>query len=337
MVLYAGNPVLSAPDGSRLERALESLEFVVAVDYYVTESTRHADVILPPTSPLERDEFDVVFPAVSVRNWVRWNPAAVPAPAGARSDAEILVGLLGRVWRRTPRTRRTAAAREAALSRLFPRRFVDAALRAGPHGLLRKGRAGLTLRKVERAEHGLDLGPLVRQLPGRLMTVGKRVDLAHPVVLADWPRVLAGLRDAESAAADPVFDLLLVGRRHLRSNNSWMHNSERLTKGRNRFTVQVHPDDAAARGLADGDLARVSSMVGSIDVPVEVTDRLMPGVVSVPHGFGHDRGGDAGPTGWRHAAGLGGASVNDITDSTRTDPLSGNAAVQAVPVRLDRA
>ncbi len=337
MVLYAGNPVLSAPDGARLEQALESLEFVVAVDYYVTESTRHADVILPPTSPLERDEFDVVFPAVSVRNWVRWNPAAVPAPEGSRSDADILVALLGRVWRRTPRTRRTAAAREAALRRFFPRGFVDAALRAGPHGLLKKGRSGLTLRKVERAVHGLDLGPLVRQLPGRLMTPDSRVNLAHPVVLADWPRVLAGLREAEAAVADPDFDLLMVGRRHLRSNNSWMHNSERLTKGRNRFTVQVHPDDAAARGLADGDLARVVSVIGGIEVPVEVTDRLMPGVVSVPHGFGHDRGGAAGPTGWRHAAGLGGASVNDITDSTRIDPLSGNAAVQAVPVRLERA
>ena len=338
MVLYAGNPVLSAPDGTRLEEALTSLEFLVAVDYYVTESTRHADVILPPTSPLERDEFDLVFPAVSVRNWVRWNPAAVPAPAGSRSDAEILVGLLGRVWRRTPRTRRTAAAREAALRLLFPRRFVDVALRTGPHGLMRKGlRNGLTLTKVERARHGLDLGPLVRQLPGRLMTEGKRVDLAHPVVLGDWPRVLEALERAESATEDPTFDLLMVGRRHLRSNNSWMHNSERLTKGRNRFTVQVHPDDAAGRELADGDLARVSSAIGSIDVPVEVTDRLMRGVISVPHGFGHDRGGDAGPTGWRHAAGLGGASVNDITDSTRIDPLSGNAAVQAVPVRLDPA
>jgi anaerobic selenocysteine-containing dehydrogenase len=149
--------------------------------------------------------------------------------------------------------------------------------------------------------------------------------------------VLAGLREAETAVADPEFDLLMVGRRHLRSNNSWMHNSPRLTKGRTRFTVQVHPDDAAARGLADGDLARVASAVGTIEVPVEVTDRLMPGVVSVPHGFGHDRGGAAGPSGWRHAASLGGASVNDITDSTRIDPLSGNAAVQAVPVRLDRA
>ena len=335
LVLYAGNPVLSAPDGRRMEQAIESLEFCVAVDHYLTESTRHADVILPPTAALERDEFDVVFPAVSVRNWVRWNPAAVPAPEGALSDADILRALLGRVWRRTPKFARTAAAREAVFARVFPRRFVDLALRAGPFGLRRGPRAGLTLRKVERFPHGLDLGPLVPQLPARLMTEGKRIDLAHPVVMSDWPRVLDELARLESASGEGEHDLLLIGRRHLRSNNSWMHNSERLTKGRTRFTVQMHPDDAAARGLVDGDVALVRSTVGEIQVPVEITERLMPGVVSVPHGFGHDRAGTA--TGWRHAAGLGGASVNDITDSRRTDPLSGNAAVQAVPVSVTKA
>jgi anaerobic selenocysteine-containing dehydrogenase len=335
LVLYAGNPVLSAPDGRRMERAIESLEFCVAVDYYLTESTRHADVILPPTSALERDEFDVVFPAVSVRNWVRWNPAAVEPPPGSMSDADILRGLLGRVWRRTPRFRRTAAAREALFARVFPRRFVDLALRAGPFGIRRGPLAGLTLKRVEQHPHGLDLGPLVPQLPARLMTDGRRVNLAHPVVMADWPRVIEALEAGETGAVAGEHDLVLIGRRHLRSNNSWMHNSPRLTKGRSRFTVQMHPDDAAARGLADGETATVRSDVGAIDAPVEVTDRLMRGVVSVPHGFGHDRAGT--PTGWRHAAGLDGASVNDITDSRRIDPLSGNAAVQAVPVTVTAA
>jgi anaerobic selenocysteine-containing dehydrogenase len=334
LVLYAGNPVLSAPDGRRMEEALADLEFCVAVDHYVTESTRHADVILPPTTSLERDEFDVVFPAVSVRNWVRWNPAAVRPGPGERSDAEILVALLGRVWRRTPRFRRTAAAREAGLRRLFPGAFVDAALRAGPYGLRARGPVrGLSLRRVRRAVHGLDLGPLVRQLPGRLMTDGSRIDLAHPVVVADWPRVLDGLAEAERLAPDTEFDLLLIGRRHLRTNNSWMHNSERLTKGRSRFTVQINPEDAAERGLVDGAPAVLTSQIGSIEVPVEVTDRLMRGVVSVPHGFGHDRAGS--PTSWRRAASLGGASVNDVTDSARIDPVSGNAAVQGVPVRVE--
>lgn len=332
LVLYAGNPVLSAPDGRRLEQALEDLELCVAVDYYVTESTRHAHVILPPTTPLERDEFDVVFPAVSVRNWVRWSPAAVPAPEGSMSDADILLALLSRVWRRTPGTRRTAALREKAFARLFPRRFLDLGLRAGPYGL-RRGRGGLTLAQVMESEHGLDLGPLQPQLPRRLMTKGRRIQLAHPAVLADWPRVLAALEDLEAGRAGG-HDLLLIGRRHLRSNNSWMHNSERLTKGRTRFTVQMHPDDAASRGLSDGDVAVLTTAIGSIEAPVEITDRLLPGVVSVPHGYGHDRPGT--PTGWRHAASLGGASVNDITDSTHIDPLSGNAAVQAVPVAVTR-
>jgi len=329
LVLYAGNPVLSAPDGRRVEEALSSLDLCVAVDYYVTESTRHAHVILPPTTPLERDEFDVVFPAVSVRNWVRWSPAAVPAPEGSMSDADILRALLARVWRRTPRFARTAALREKAFARLFPRRFVDLALRAGPYGLRSSQR--LSLAKVEAAPHGLDLGPLERQLPGRLMTPGRRIPLAHPAVVADWPRVMDVLAALEAAQPD-ADELLLIGRRHLRSNNSWMHNSERLTKGRTRFTLQIHPDDAAARGLADGDAATVSTAIGSVQAPVEVTDRLMPGVVSLPHGYGHDRAGT--PTGWRRAASLGGASVNDITDSTRIDPLSGNAAVQGVPVRV---
>jgi anaerobic selenocysteine-containing dehydrogenase len=333
LVLYAGNPVLSAPDGTRLEEALQDLELCVAVDYYVTESSRHADVILPPTTPLERDEFDVVFPAVSVRNWVRWSPAAVPAPEGSMSDADILLALLSRVWRRTAKTRHTAGLRESAFRRLFPRRFVDLGLKAGPYGL-RRGRRALTLAQVMEAEHGLDLGPLQPQLPKRLMTEGRRIPLGHPVVLGDWPRVLAALEELE-AGRDDGHDLLLIGRRHLRSNNSWMHNSERLTKGRTRFTVQMHPDDAAARGLAEGDVAVISTGVGSIEAPVEVTDRLLAGVVSVPHGYGHDRAG--APTGWRRAASLGGASVNDITDSTRIDPLSGNAAVQAVPVSVSRA
>ena len=163
----------------------------------------------------------------------------------------------------------------ASNDQAYTLRELGAALRAGPHGLLKKGRAGLTLRKVERAVHGLDLGPLVRQLPGRLMTPDSRVNLAHPVVLADWPRVLAGLREAETAVADPEFDLLMVGRRHLRSNTRWMHNLPSLMRGRPRCTLEVHPDDAAVAGLTTGDLASVTAAGGaSITVPVEVTDAV---------------------------------------------------------------
>lgn len=343
MLLVAGNPVLSAPDGRRMDAALAALDFLVAVDYYVTESSRHADLILPPQTPLERDEFDVVFPAVSVRNWVRWNPRAVDPDPETRSDADILRELLYRVERGTPRLRAAAAARRAVFARAFPRRFVDLALRVGPYGSLpvgpgrRRGRArrgGLTLAEVERHPHGLDLGPLEPCLPERLMTADRRVRLDHPVVVGDWPRVLDSLGSAEADAGTRDPDtLLLIGRRHLRSNNSWMHNLDRLVKGRDRCTAQVSEVDAHRLGIATGDVVRVSSGTGAIEVPAEVTADLMPGVVSVPHGWGHDRPG----TGWSRAAATPGVSVNDVTDATRFDPLSGNAAVSGVPVRVERA
>lgn len=331
LVLYAGNPVLSAPDGRRMDEALAAVDFLVAVDFYVTESSRHADVILPPRPPLERDEFDVVFPAVSVRNWVRWSPAAVPPAPDTRTDADILLGLLRRVEAAVHGPRR-ARLRYEALRRLLPRRAIDLALRAGPYGLRGRGPArGLSLAKVERAVHGLDLGPLRPCLPGRLMTPGHRIPLAHPVVLADWPRVRAALEAGGPGADTDGLDLLLIGRRHLRSNNSWMHNSPRLTRGEDLCTLLVHPTDAAARDVVDGAPVRLRSSTGEITLRAAVSDEVMPGVVCAPHGWGH---GTREGVGWRHAASLPGVSVNDVIGSARYDPVSGNAAVQAVPVSV---
>ena len=325
MVLVAGNPVLTVPQGRRVDEALSSLEFCVAVDYYINESTRHAHVILPPTTALEREEFDLVFPAVSVRNHVRWGEQVIVPEPGSRSDADILRELLLRVESETLGPRR-ARVLESVRRRLLPRRFVDAALRAGPWGV-RHGR-GLTLRKVRRHRHGLDLGALHSVLPGRLMTQKQRIRLDHPVVVADWPRVRAAL------AAGPASGLLLIGRRHLRSNNSWMHNSQRLTRGSNRASLLMHPDDAKSRDIADGDQVSVTTPAGSIHATVDVTDAVMPGVVCMPHGWGHaSRQG----VGWSHAASLPGESVNDITEDSRFDPLSGNAAVTAVPVDVRRS
>jgi anaerobic selenocysteine-containing dehydrogenase len=321
MVLVAGNPVLTVPQGRRIDEALTSLDFCVAVDYYVNESTRHADVILPPTTALERDEFDLVFPAVSVRNHVRWGERVIEPEPDTRADADIL-----RVEASTMGTRRARALNEAR-RRFLPRRFVDAALRAGPWGL-RHGRR-LSLRKVRQHPHGLDLGALHPVLPRRLMTDGKRIRLDHPVVVADWPRLMAALH----ARVEPTDgrDLLLIGRRHLRSNNSWMHNSARLTRGSNHCAVLVHPDDAQARGIAAGDRVSVSTAAGSIEAVAEISESVMPGVVCMPHGWGH---GSRSGVGWSHAASLPGDSVNDITEDTRYDPLSGNAAVTALPVSL---
>jgi anaerobic selenocysteine-containing dehydrogenase len=312
--------VLTVPQGRRIDEALDSLDFCVAVDYYINESTRHADVILPPTTALEREEFDLVFPAVSVRNHVRYGERVIEPEPNTRSDADILRELLWRVEARTLGKRR-AGALNAARRRLLPRRFVDAALRAGPWGL-KHGRR-LTLRKVRQHPHGLDLGALHPVLPRRLLTKDKRIRLDHPVVVADWPRLMAALH------ADGDDSLLLIGRRHLRSNNSWMHNSQRLTRGTNHCAVLVHPDDAAARGIAEGDRVSITTPAGSIEAVAEISESVMAGVVCMPHGWGHaSRDG----VGWSQAASLPGSSVNDITEDTRFDPLSGNAAVTALPV-----
>jgi anaerobic selenocysteine-containing dehydrogenase len=322
MVTYAGNPVLSAPGGIRIDEGFSQLEWFVAVDMYVTETTRHAHVILPPVSHLERDDIDIVLAAVAVRNYIRYNPAAVPAPSDGRTDWQILMELAARVGRgargRTLRALHSFASAD---------RFIDLGLRTGSHGLLR---GGLSINKVKRASHGIDLGPLEPRTPGVLRTKGKRLLLAPPEFLAEAAELerLAAERDA---ALSNGYDLMLIGRRQLRSNNSWMHNSARLMKGDDRCTALLHPDEASARGLADGQRVRVTSSAGSIELPVEVSDEIRAGVVSIPHGFGHHRPG----VGWRRAASKAGASMNDITDPAIVDRLTGNAAFNAVPVRVE--
>ena len=332
LLTYAGNPVLSAPGGRRLDEAFAQLDWFVAVDLYVTETTRHAHVILPPVSQLERSDIDIVFPLVGVRNFIRFNPAALPAPAGGRTDWQILMALAGRIGRGV-----TGGALNRLLRLVGPaasaERLVDLALRTGPYGALKRGpMRGLTMGKVRKARHGVDLGPLrPGRLPGQLRTKGRRLRVAPAPFLAEARRLdeLAAERDA---ALGNGFDLTLIGRRQLRSNNSWLHNSPRLMKGADRCTALLHPDDATARGLADGDQVCVTSAAGAIEVPLEVSDEMRPGVVSIPHGFGHHRDG----VGWSHAAAHAGASVNDITDPARHDRLSGNAALNSVPVRVER-
>jgi len=330
MLVYAGNPVLSTPGGARLDEAMEQLEWCVAVDMYVTETTRHADVILPPVAQLERSDVDMVFPSFSIRNQIRYNPAALPKPAGGKDDWEILRELSARLGRG-----RGGAVSNAVLRLLgplwTPERFADVAIRLGPYGRLKSSRR-LDIGKVKRAAHGIDLGPLQPNLINRLRTNGKRVKLAPRVMLDEAARLqdLAGKREI---ARSEGFDLTLIGRRSLRSNNSWMHNSPRLMKGADRCTAMLHPDDAAARGLSDGQRVKVASSMGAIEVPLELSDQMRQGVVSIPHGFGHGRA----DVGWKVAASHAGASVNDITDPAIVDRLTGNAAVNDVPVRLEAA
>ena len=318
MVTIAGNPVLSTPNGRALDEALDTLDFMVSIDPYINETTRHADVILPPTPPLERDHYDLAFHQLAVRNTARWNEAVLPRPADARHDWEIFRDLGLALVRRTPRSRRRALV--SLRLRLSPRRVVDLGLRIGPYRL--------SVRKLKNSVGGIDLGPLQPALPKALYTKNKRIDLAPQLILDGLDQARAVLLvEGESD------DLLLIGRRHLRSNNSWMHNSARLVKGRPRHQLLMNPDDLTKRDLKDGQLVQVSSASGSVAVEVAASNDMMPGVVSLPHGFGHGRAG-ARLTVANQVAGV---SANDITDATLTDSLAGTAAVNGVPVTVTAA
>ncbi|HEX4934040.1 MAG TPA: molybdopterin-dependent oxidoreductase [Gemmatimonadaceae bacterium] len=331
LVTHAGNPVLSTPNGRRLERAIAGLDFYAAIDFYINETTRLAHVILPPTGPLERDHYDVVFHALAVRNTTKYSPPMVPRPADARHDWEILTALTARLATGSAMRRlRTRAA--AALARaLGPRRLLDVGLRTGAYGAgwLPFG-SGLTVRRLERAPHGIDLGALRPVFPGRLRTRDRTVRLAPAEFLADVGRLERWLEEANGHAASRNSALTLIGRRQLRSNNSWMHNAERLMRGDDRCTLLMHPRDAEAHGVLGARRVRVRSRVGEVVVPLEVSEAMMPGVVSLPHGFGHDRPGVALRVAARHA----GASLNDLTDDQRVDALVGTAAFAGVPVEV---
>jgi len=328
LVTLAGNPVLSTPNGRRLDRALESLEFMVSIDPYVNETTRHAHLILPPTFALEREHYDVILHALAVRNTARWSSPMVERGADQRHDWEILTELAARLTARgTALDPLRAAVSRLVSGALTPRRVLDLLMRMGPHGLRRSLRGGLTLKRLERATHGLDLGALEPVLPARLFTRDRKIHLAPPELVADLPR----LRErSPSWAAPGDGELLLIGRRALRSNNSWGHNVLRMVKGPVGCTLKVHPRDAEARGLRPGDMATITSRTGEVCAPVEVSDEVMPGVVSLPHGWGHHRDGVRLRVASAHA----GVSVNDVTDEQRLDALCGTASLTGVPVRV---
>ena len=324
LLTLAGNPVSSTPAGHRLDTAIAGLDAYVAVDFYVNETTRHADVILPPTGPLERDHYDLVFHALAVRDTVRFTPALLPKEPGTRHGWEIARDLGLAVLRERGTALRERLSRRGAETevrlRTSPTRQLDV--------LLRTGGAGLSVAKVAAAPGGLDLGPLRPRLPERLRTPAKRVDLAAEVALRDLPRLGAAVDGTDARPRDA---LLLIGRRHQRDDNSWLHNTQRLTRGRPRHALLAHPDDLAVRGIRDGDLVRVRSAVGTVEVEVAATDDVMRGVVSLPHGYGHRRDGVR----LREATRLPGVSVNDLTDPSVVDEASGNAVLNGVPVTVE--
>jgi anaerobic selenocysteine-containing dehydrogenase len=328
-VTLAGNPVLSTPNAERLEAALARLEFMVAIDFYINETTRHAHLILPPMHVLERGHYDVVFHALAVRNTVKYSEPVVPPSAeGARDDFAILYELSMRLGgMRFGNAAVDGLARAAWRRGLVPKpdQIIDLFVRAGSYGdRFLPGHRGLNLRKIRAAPHGIDLGPLVPCRGEKVILPGGLVDLAPAPLLADLPRALRWVDQARPP-------LVLIGRRHVRTNNSWMHNCASLVKGPDRSTLLVHPDDAKRHGLTTGARVRVRSRVGQAIAEVETTEDIMPGVVSLPHGFGHGAARDT----LRIAGGVKGPNINLLTDDQRLEPLTGTAALAGVPVEVE--
>ncbi|MFZ3281472.1 molybdopterin oxidoreductase family protein [Pseudomonas sp.] len=315
LITVAGNPVLSTPNGRQLEQALDGLEFMVSIDLYINETTRYADLILPSTSALENDHYDTTFNLFAVRNVTRFNRAILAKPEGALHDWEIFVGLAKAFAEKTGKELKPT---------MPPSKMIDMGLRMGMYGDASEQK--LSLATLFDHPHGIDLGALKANLASRLKTANQRVQAAPPEILADLARFAA----LQAPAAD---ELLMIGRRHVRSNNSWMHNYHRLVKGKPRHQLLMHPDDLASRGLNDGQLVRVSSRVGQIEVEVIGSLDMMKGVVSLPHGWGHARPGVQ----MAIASGQPGSSANDLTDECQLDELSGNAALNGVPVTVAAA
>jgi anaerobic selenocysteine-containing dehydrogenase len=329
LLTFAGNPVLSTPNGRRLDRALAGLDFMVSIDLYVNETTRHADVILPPSWGLGEDHVDLMFANYMVRNVARWSPPVVPRGADQRADWQILLGLTERLGG-GPSGNRWLDGLTAIASRLgfpwHPDRLAELVLRTGRYGDgFLPWSKGLNRRRLEAAPHGIDLGPLETGVARR---VYHRDGMMH---LTDGP-FLAALADLATTLARPpaADELLLIGRRELRTNNSWMHNIPAMVSGRERCVLLVHPDDARRAGVGDGDLAALDSRVHSGTLRVHVSDEMRPGVVSLPHGWGHAK---SAP--WQQVAGKHpGVSANDWTDDQKVEAIVGQSILNGVPVRL---
>ncbi|MGE2834145.1 molybdopterin-dependent oxidoreductase [Mycobacterium sp. SMC-4] len=349
MITIAGNPVLSAPDGDRLDRALAGVDFMVSVDPYLNETTRHADVVLPPPAPSRSPHFDFALNGLAIRNNARYSPPALPLsdrPDEAEILSRIALALYGIGQDADPalvdeQVIATTLAKESTdpdspvagrtvddllaqlpAGRGYERR-LDMMLRLGAYGDAFGARPdGLTLARLIAAPHGIDLGPLQPRLREVLRTESGRIELAPPALVADTARLRAALTSTPAG-------LVLIGRRHLRSNNSWMHNLPALAGGTNRCTLRLHPADAADLGVTD--TARVKGPGGELVVPVELDDGIRRGVVSLPHGWGHDRAG----TGQRVAAAAPGVNANQLNDGATLDPLSGTAVLNGIPVLVE--
>jgi anaerobic selenocysteine-containing dehydrogenase len=320
---------------------------MVSIDPYLNETTRHAHLILPPTSPLEHSHYDIALSGFAVRNVAKYSPPLFVRPPGALHDHEILSELTLRLGRPPGIRRHMARARGALARRVGPDGLLNWMLKSGAYGAEYRGwlkmicalpgfgamRAqfaapgrkprGLNLAALRAAPHGVDLGPLEAGLPRRLAGPDKRLQLAPEIYVKDLGR-------ADEALQTPPPELVLIGRRHVRSNNSWLHNSQRLVKGKPRCTLLIHPEDAGRRGIRDGMSVLLRSRVGQVEVAAQVSEDVMPGVVSLPHGWGHSRPGTRLSVAGQHA----GVSINDVIDDRRIDVLTGTAVLNGTPVEV---
>lgn len=336
MILGAGNPVLTTPNGPQLDKAFEQLDFLVAVDFYIGESSRHADVILPPVTALERDHYDIVFHKFAVRNSAKFSPAVFPMNDDKRSDWQIYLSLAEKLELKRADdniSEHSAENIEAAIKQKYqplwdkkPSGVVDDLLKSGRYA---NGEHNLSLQALIDNPHGIDLGELQPNLPDALFTQSKTIELSFDYFMPDIKRLEAFFFGEQSASQN----LLLIGRRHLKSNNSWLHNSKRMVKDSARCTAQIHPLDAESHKIENDQVITISSRVGEINIVAEVTEKVMRGVVCVPHGWGHDKEGIQ----LEHAQSIAGVSCNDLTDEMVLDELSGNAVLNGVPVSIKPA
>jgi anaerobic selenocysteine-containing dehydrogenase len=349
LVTSSANPVLSAPNGDRLANALGELEFMLSIDIYVNETTSHADLILPTTSQLEHDNFDLIYQTTACRNFARWSPQVFEPEAGLRHHWEVFLRLGSEITgapeaalddallrgmaqqRVGPGSNRPELDAERAVaavgSERGPMRLLDLMLRAGPYGDgFDDAAPGLSLKKIQ-VPHAVDLGPLTPRLPEVLKTPGKRIPLAPPYIAADVARLRRRLPERARDSG-----MLLIGRRQLRNMNSWLHNLPNLAKGRARCTLLIHPADALRLGIANGAAVRVRSRSGAVVAPAEVSDEIMRGVVSLPHGFGHARPGVRTSVATKLQPG---ANANQLTDELPLDLPSGTHIANGIPVRLE--
>ena len=325
MVTSAGNPILSVPGGEKLDRAFSGLEFMVSIDFYINETTRHADIILPPAFNLNGPHFDVVFNIFAVRDVVKYSNPVFPKEPGTKYDWEIFMGLEKRVAQKNGR--KYSKINHFLSKKFGPEWLLDLGIRIGEYGSLKSlfKWNGLTLSKVKKQVHGVDLGPLKPRFPKRLFTSDKKIDLAPSIFIDDLKRVISNVAQSNANGS-----LTLIGRRQLRSNNSWMHNCPSLMSGRDRFLILMNPLDAQKKSIADGQKVRVKTSNAQIELEAKLSTEMMPGVISIPHGWGHE-GKD---TQQKIALENKGGNLNALGDDLAIDPVSGNADLHIRNVKV---